>query len=200
MSSPEVIAFARALAVTHEQWKPLTAPTRNTADARSPAALRAIAAQFQVESANRYAPQVRIDPQTGKKSLTTFCNIYAWDVTRALDAELPLWVDAAKNPSGVGKANSELNCNALLPWLEQHGARHGWREVKTEVEAAMHAAQGRPAVAIWKNKAGPGHIAVLLPSSDTTTRIAQAGARCFFDRPLSDFGVAVRHLRFFTHP
>lgn len=195
MTASDAILFARALAVPNEQWKPLTAPLRNAKDARSAAALRAVAHQFEVPTSNRYQPKRRED---GK--LETYCNIYAWDVTRALDAELPHYVDAANNVAGLGKSNRELTCNALLPWLEEHGKRFGWTEVKTEVEAATRAAMGCPAVALWQNKSGPGHIAMLLPSSDTTTRIAQAGARCFFDLPLSNFGVAVKHLRFFVHP
>lgn len=195
MTVPDAILFARALAVPNEQWKPLTAPLRNAKDARSAAALRAVAHQFEVATANRYQPKRRED---GK--LETFCNIFAWDVSRAMDAELPHWVDRNGDPAPVSKSNVELTCNALLPWLEEHGKRFDWTEVQTEVAAATHAAMGKPAVAIWRNKSGPGHIAVLLPSSTAETRIAQAGARCFFDEPLTSFGVAVKHLRFFIHP
>lgn len=195
MTDADAILFARALAVPNEQWKPITAPLRNTKDARSPEALRSVAAQFNVASSARYQPKRRAD---GK--LETYCKTYCWDVTRAVDAELPHWVDSAGNPSKVGAPNVEVPCNDLLTWLEDHGKRFDWTEVQTEVEAATHAAMGKPAVAIWQNKKGPGHIALLLPSRDATTRIAQAGARCFFDLPLSQFGVAVKHLRFFVHP
>lgn len=181
-----------------QRWKPVDAPRTNGVHLRSPQALRAVVAQFDVEHSPRYQPIREVLPN-GKTKLTTFCNIFAWDVMRALKVELPHWVDENGTPCEPGKGR-ELNCNALLPWLEEHGKTYGWSEAD-EPTAAAHAANGCPAVAIWRNKTGgPGHIAALLPGADTTTRIAQAGARCFFDEPLTSFGVAVKHLRFFIHP
>lgn len=172
------------------RWKPLLAPRQNGAHLRSPQALRAVVAQFQVETNPRY------QPENGH----TFCNIFVWDVMLALRCELPHWVDDGGNPTAPGKGN-ETNCNALVPWLEKHGERFGWIE-RSEESAALHAANGGPAIAIWRNPSGrPGHVAVLLPSSDSVTRVAQAGARCLFDVPLIEgFGGKVFPLRFFIHP
>lgn len=154
------------------QWVPVDAPLRGKVGERSPATLVQVALQFDVATNPRYQPKGR----------TTYCNIFASDVTRALGAEVPHWLDGR-----------ELNCNATLPWLEAN-----WREV-SRADARARAAQGFPAVAIWRNpKGGPGHIALLLPHT-TETRIAQAGRECFFDGRLERGFGSVSPIRFFTH-
>lgn len=177
--------FERLLQDGERQAVALDAPTTNAAGQRSAGALRAVAAQFQVETAKRYRPR------DGK----TFCNIYIWDVTRALGCEIPHWL-------GTTGARIETTCNMLLPWLLNAGRTEGWREVD-ELSTGIHTAEGGPAVAIWRNPTGkPGHIALVLPDTDTSTstRIAQAGARCLFDAPITEgFGRILSSVRFFIH-
>jgi hypothetical protein len=160
-----------------DPWKPVRAPLQNAPGKRSPEALRAVLAQFDVVTAKRYLPTAS----------ATYCNIFAWDATSALGAEIPHWV-----------GGRELNANATLGWLESSGPANGWREVD-ELEACGFASLGKPAVAIWRNPTGKsGHVAVLLPPGPGT-RIAQAGATNLFDAPLAQgFGKA-KPIRFFAH-
>jgi hypothetical protein len=63
----------------------------------------------------------------------------------------------------------------------------------------MRAAQaGSPAVAVWHNPSGPGHLAIVVPCEDEGVHIAQAGAACFGGRPLAH-GFGNRPARFFVH-
>lgn len=167
----------------HHRAQELDAPLVNDLLRRSPEALRAVLAQFQVETSPRYRP--------GDGS--TYCNIFMWDATRALGCEVPHWV-------GEEGDRRELNCNNTVGWLELHGPAAGWREVKDAETAGIHASAGGPALVIWRNPAPgkPGHVAMFLPSSGVEPRIAQAGARCLFDVPLDEFGV-VHGRRYFVH-
>ena len=163
------------------QWEPVVAPLQNKPGDRSAKALRAVVDQFDVKTNPRYA----------RTDTSTFCNIFAWDVTRALHAEIPHWLD---NP------RRELNCNATLEWLESVGESAGWRAVD-ERTAAHRADLGEPCVAIWRNPnpRKSGHIAVLIPSGGKGVRIAQAGARNLVDVTLAlGFG-RVSPIRFFAH-
>lgn len=163
------------------QARELDAPMTSAPCQRSPDALRAVAGQFAVETAPRYRPK------DGK----TYCNIYLWDVTRALGCEVPHWV----GPPGM---RSETTANALVTWLLAEGSTLGWRE-DDERAAVAHAAFGRPAVAAWRNPAGHGHVALLLPSPDGEARVAAAGARCLFDVPLVESFGRIYGIRFFLH-
>jgi hypothetical protein len=145
---------------------PTNPPVRSTPGQRSPQTYDAVINQFAAGHNPRYA-------HTDGK---TFCNIFAWDVTRAMNAEIPHWVDAAGNPTML-KGN-ELTANAVNEWLNQHGARFGWRKV-TLAEAVDHANQGCPVVASWNHPGGIGHIAVIRPGIATAAEgpwMAQAGA------------------------
>lgn len=160
-----------------QPWRPVRAPLCNAPGERSPEALRAVVAQFQVERAPRYASRGGL----------TYCNIFAWDVSTALHAEIPHWLD---NP------RRELTANLTLGWLE---AAPDWHEV-TEDVARANADRGAPSVAIWRNPTGrSGHIAILVPSVFGSTMIAQAGRSNFSAGPLrSGFG-NVAPIRFFAH-
>lgn len=164
------------------QWEPVTAPLQNRPGERSPSALRRVLEQFEVRTNPRYAPT----------ATSTYCNIYVWDCTRALYAEIPHWVEDPKR--------RELNVNATMKWLEEHGKAHGWHEVD-ETVAVAHADIGGPAVAIWRNPnpRRSGHIAMLLPSRGRGVRIAQAGRRNLFDVTLPMGFGRVEPIRFFAH-
>jgi predicted chitinase len=162
-------------------WIPVDAPVKGDPSARGAEAYNAVIDQFSVDNNPRYA----------QRDGNTYCNIFAWDVTKAMGAEIPHWVDGAGNPTGVGQGR-ELDANGGHRWLEQHGAKHGWREVSAQ-EAQALANQGHPTVASWNNPGGIGHIAVVRPGEDTGRgpAIAQAGARNFNDGHVKDsFGNA----------
>ena len=44
-----------------------------------------------------------------------------WDVTKAMGAEIPHWVDNNGNRVGVGQGR-ELSANGTADWLRQHAA------------------------------------------------------------------------------
>lgn len=169
---------------------------------RHPLTYAAVLNQFAVGNNPRYTPR---DPD-GDGRENTFCNIFVWDATRAMGAEVPHWVDASGNPCGVGKGR-ELNANGVCEWLRTHGPRFGWREVKP-LEAQAMANLGHPVVAAWSNPKpkSPGHVAMVRPAAPNPAgpTIAQAGGRNFNvglvhqgfgDKPVTyyvnDTGVAV---------
>ena len=155
--------------------------------ARSPEAYAAAIDQFDVEREARYAP----------RDGDTFCNIFAWDVTRAMRCEVPHWVDADGHPASMGRPNTELSVNETLAWLRSTGPHpYGWREV-CAVEAEAQAGNGHPTLAVWANPGWHGHIAVVRPNGPGI-HIAQAGQRCFRDEPLAS-GFGALPAVFFTH-
>jgi len=160
-------------------WVPVTAPLTSGTALRSPDLLVQVIAQFEVETTPRYAPR------NGK----TYCNIFVWDVTRALGCEVPHWW-----------LSTELTANALAGWLAKVGPIHGWEMAHKKV-ACAYAKEGKPAIAIWKNPgAGPGHIAVLVPSRfESETEIAQAG-KTNFSRGSLTRGFGARSVTFYVHP
>ena len=167
------------------QWEPVDAPVTNPHGKRSPHVLRAVVAQFDVLHNPRYR----------RTSSATWCNIFSWDVTRALCAEIPHWIIDPTLPAG----RRELTANGTLDWLELIGPDAGWREFDAR-DAAEAGKDGHPTVAIWRNPTGrSGHIAVLLPGHGDEIRIAQAGARNLYDAPLRDGFGAVQPIRFFSH-
>jgi hypothetical protein len=173
-----------------EQWRPAVPLICSTPQRRAPELLRQVAGQFDVVHAQRY------QPGGGR----TWCNIFLWDATTALGAEIPHWVDLAGQPVAPGHG-AELSANAVVHWLELHGPAHGWSECN-ERGAREAAAQGRPAVAVWANPmpGHSGHVALVLPDSDphAAARIAQAGAHNLFDAPLFQGFGSVKP-RFFQH-
>jgi hypothetical protein len=171
-------------------WMLVDAPIRSAPSARSRALLLEVVAQFDVEATPRYRPVPT------PRGLTTWCNVFVSDVTRALGAEIPHCVDEAGRSIPV-EQGVELTANRTLRWLETHGAADGWREA--DAAGAMRAAQaGSPAVAVWHNPSGPGHLAIVVPCEDEGVHIAQAGAACFGGRPLAH-GFGNRPARFFVH-
>jgi LysM repeat protein len=159
-----------------DAWIPVNAPMQGDPSARGGSTYADVINQFAVGSNPRYQP----------RGGATYCNIFAWDVTRAMGAEIPHWVDGNGNPAAVGRGR-ELDANNGHLWLQQHGPRFGWREVSAE-EAQRLANQGHPAVASWRNPGGIGHIAVVRPGEVTAAgpAIAQAGSRNFNDGHVRD--------------
>jgi hypothetical protein len=154
-----------------EWWRPTIPVMTNHQGQRNPALYRAVIDQFNVETAERYRP--------GREG-NTYCNIFVWDVTRAMGAELPFYTDPTTgeprfHPDTQGARM--MGAIAMDKWLEEHGAKYGWREVDAAT-AQMHANTGRPAV----TSAGSiGHVQMVVPSQNGAfdpvrgVTIAQAG-------------------------
>ena len=170
--------FARGLAGTN-RGAPLNAPRTNSPAHRGAHDYASVIDQFRVETSARYEP-----------GTDTYCNIFVWDVTRAMGAEIPHYV--LENPAGasgvdeLGKFTApadllkELKVNPTVAWLTKSGVYHGWKRV--EAKAAQHMANdGHPTIAIWPNPDAqqPGHVAMVRPGSlplgPEGPAIAQAG-------------------------
>ena len=128
------------------------------------------------------------NPRYARRNGNTYCNIFASDVTRAMGAPIPHWVQRDGTPAEPFERGAhEMNANATNRWLNQHGATNGWRQVSAE-DAQRHASAGRPAVASRANPGGIGHIAVVRPGeiTDRGPAIAQAGGRNFNEGHVGD--------------
>ena len=154
----------------------VTAELTSGAGKRSPAAYRSVIDQFDVENNPRYAVN-------RKGTGDTYCNVFVWDVTSAMGAEIPHRIDRDTGaPAASGGDNIQsMNANRMTDWLNNYGPRYGWYEVNAEQAQAL-ANRGSPAVAVWKNKGGGhGHVQVVSPSEDGAydpsrgVAIAQAG-------------------------
>lgn len=167
--------------------------------ARSAALYNNVIKQFNVEGNSRYTPY---------KNGSTYCNIYVWDVTTAMGAEIPHRVDAngdiVKKGSSVAKY---MTANAMYDWLGGKGQEYGWKEVSAQ-EAQMYANMGSPAVASWKNPKGHGHIQMVVPSKDggynqeKGVAISQAGSKVIEYGHISDVYKSSRlsDIKYFVHP
>jgi hypothetical protein len=154
-----------------EQWKPTTPVITSNAYSRSPELYRAVINQFQVETAERYKPF---------RNGNTYCNIYVWDVTRAMGAEIPHYTDPQTGQPRYypdTKGAKSMGAIATDKWLEKHGSEYGWHEADAET-AQRYANEGRPAVTSAGSK---GHVQIVCPSEDggfdpvRGATIAQAG-------------------------
>lgn len=149
--------------------------------------------QFAVARNSRYIA-------TGGK---TFCNIFSWDVTRAMGATIPHWINAAGEIMEPFSQNaSEVNVNGTLGWIERFGPNHGWSP--TDAQGAQEAAnQGRPAVAMRRNPipGRHGHIAMVRPGSinNRGPATAQAGSSNFNMGHLKDGFGDLPNVKFFRH-
>jgi hypothetical protein len=168
---------AGAQALPAEPWKAATPLiTSNTAN-RSPETLRRVIDQFDVENSERYRPY--------RRGGDTYCNIFVWDVTSALGAEIPHYVNAVSDAPEYYpniKGARELGANATYDWLLENGRAYGWREVSPE-EAQARANDGQPVVTAWKNPSGAsGHVQIVCPSQNGAydkirgVTVAQAGS------------------------
>jgi hypothetical protein len=156
--------------------KPCTPAVMSSAGNRSAAQYRQVIDQFDVENNKRY--------EVNKKGRgDTYCNIFLWDVTSAMGAEIPHYVDAKTGaprtyPDTDGAR--QMSANSIYNWLHQQGGDYGWFEVTPE-QAQTLANNGNPVVTSWKNTSGHGHVQVVCPSKDGVynekrgVTVAQAG-------------------------
>lgn len=171
-----------------EPWLPYPFTVFNGENQRSPKDSAEVIRQFNVANNSRYIA----------RDEKTYCNIFPWDFTCAMGCEIPHWVDVFRNRVAVGRG-SEQTANGIVDWLNAVGAPNGWVRLG-EYEARQRAVNGYPTLVLWKNQGGIGHMAVVFPNSDTTkTYIAQAGARCFENEPLSRGFGNRENLQFWSH-
>lgn len=161
-----------------EAWRP-TAPTVTCGTlCRSVEHYRQVVAQFEVESNPRYRA----------RETKTYCNIFLWDVTRAMGAEVPYWW-----------FRNELDANEQFEWLMIQGGKYGWSRASL-LQAEQNAFLGCPTLVAWKNPDDrrPGHVAVVLPGASGRATISQAGKTNLHDAPLSA-GFGNLAVTFFCH-
>ena len=151
-----------------------TPPITGSASNRNRLLYENVINQFAVGVNPRYAHRFNKE----KKTWSTFCNIFLWDVTRAMGAEIPHWVNRSGEPVGVGKGN-ELSANGVCGWIQKHGTRYGWRRIESAEQAQTLANAGHPTVLVWNNPRGIGHVSVVRPGTlnDHGPEIAQAGGK-----------------------
>lgn len=157
--------------------KPTAPQVISTEADRDPSLYRQVIDQFSVSTNPRYMPNKK---GTGD----TYCNIFLWDVTSAMGAEIPHYTDWESGEAHTYPEvddSKHMNANRIYDWLAETGPQYGWQEVSAE-QAQAAANEGRPAVTVWKNPTGGhGHCQVVCPSLDggfNTERgvtIAQAG-------------------------
>jgi spore coat assembly protein SafA len=176
--------------------RPVDASVRGDPSNRNRNRYEEVIRQFGVASNPRYAQR-----DSNKDGTTdTFCNIYVWDVSKAMGAEIPHWVDGKSAPAEPGaKGAWEMNANATVDWLKNHGGENGWRQVTAD-EAQARANDGNPTVAVWKNPGGIGHVGMIRPGEVTEKgpALAQAGATNFDDKQVQD-GFGGRTPQYWTH-
>lgn len=171
----------------------------NSPGQRGVQALIQVVGQYDVEHNARYQ----------RTSKATFCNIYVWDILRAMGAEIPHWVLNNAPATSNTRGARELNANATYNWLRDCGAQYGWTVVSA-ADAQKRANAGYPAVAVWKNPnpSRSGHIAIVMPEGDgwyySSSRgpvITQAGAKNY-DRCSASTGFGSSRLSaivYYTH-
>ena len=150
---------------------PVNAPVKGMDGVRDPDLYDAVINQFAVENNPRYTPGYQ-----GRGE--TYCNIFVWDVTRSMNAEIPHWVNRQDgSPADVGKG-SELDANGVVSWLASSGPTYGWTCVSAE-DAQDYANKGFPTV-VGMQKRPIGHVAIVRPGKSTPQggpSIAQAGGK-----------------------
>lgn len=128
--------------------------------------------QFKVQTNRRYKPV----------GGSTWCNIFAWDVMKAMHVPFSHWVAPNGRPLTHNEAKKtkgayECNVRSHQSWLKNYGSRYGWRKV-TALEAQKMANKGKPTLVL--NTSGT-HIAVVRPEtskykySTNNPVISQAG-------------------------
>lgn len=180
-----------------EIWKPTTPAIVNVEGERDPLLYRAVLDQFNVETAARYRPF---------RNGYTYCNIYVWDATSAMGAEIPHYIDPATGAPRYYpdiKGTHELGAIAIDKWLRTYGESYGWREVDAAT-AQSYANMGKPAV----TTAGEiGHVQMVCPSADggydelKGVTVAQAGAKVANYTYITNiYGAgSLKNVRYFVH-
>lgn len=131
----------------------------------------------------------------------TWCNIFTWDWSCAMGAEVPHWVDVVGNPVAPFTPGArELNANALNPWFENAGHARGWREVRSSGSVLAEVNAGNVVVACMTNPKGHGHITPVRPDANEIT-VINVGARNFARGKIgAAYGSYLKDVRYWVHP
>ena len=175
--------------------KPVDAPETSAVGNRKRETYKKVIDQFDVSKNKRYE-----QGKNGQGHVTSkYCNIFVWDVTRAMGAEIPHWVDTKGNPTSFG-VGYELDANGTVDWMNNHGTKHGWRKVDDK-EAQRMANEGHPAAVLWKNPGGIGHVAMVRPGEITKKgpAISQAGSKNLNEAHVYDIFGANAKLEYWVH-
>ncbi|WDV47119.1 peptidoglycan-binding domain-containing protein [Clostridiaceae bacterium M8S5] len=135
----------------------------NKADSRLGGVYDIIIDQFNVEMNERYL-------QNNNKS---YCNIYVWDVTKAMSAEIPHWIYRSNDSiykyntqisySENAKIAHELSANSVYKWMKKHHKEIGYKRVNA-LNAQQSANKGNPTITMWYSKfGGSGHMQIVRP-------------------------------------
>jgi hypothetical protein len=116
----------------------------------------------------------------------TYCNVYAYDYCHLADAYLPrVWWSASavhallggdRVEAVYGKTVYEQNANALHRWLEEFGARFGWRRT-LDLVALQDAANAGSVCLISAQRVEanlPGHICAVVPENGSFRAVRSA--------------------------
>lgn len=160
--------------ISNTQWKEITPRVTNYEGERSAEAYNAVIADLDVENRGRYA----------RTSKDTWCNIYVWDVTKAMGCEIPHYYSKTtgepltrayclKHPGEY----YEMSADRMASYLANYGRDCGWMECDADTAIAM-ANQGYPTVTAATTT---GHVAMVVPQNEgeSGVKISQAGASNF---------------------
>lgn len=142
--------FPELLASKGLRGLPIAPPYVYDPSSPNPTQLLAALQQFMVETAARYAQDEH-----------TYCNIFLEDGLGACSIDTPphwAWPDGTPATpyatrlagNGVTELAHEINANDTFDWLQQNGARFGWKEASA-AEAQLAADAGAVAIFAWKN-------------------------------------------------
>ena len=129
----------------------------------------------------------------------TYCNIYAYDLIRAMGAYIPrvFWLNSAleriKEGATVVTVEEwetlgaearethiapvyadtvyEINTNTMTGWMDDYGGEFGWMKASSMTEAQDMANAGHPVIILAGSTRGSGHITVVLAENDTYTAL-----------------------------
>lgn len=184
---------------------PVDAPLRGDPKLRDRLTYDNVINQFAVKENPRY--QLRENDKMYETGVT-YCNTFVWDVTRAMGAEIPYWVDengkltepwfSDKGHWRVWDPSYWRTANEINQWLKQNSQQSGWHSVTAE-EAQDAANLGFPTVVSMYILDGPGHIGIVRPGEELNgPALAQAGTTNVNHAHVYDF-FPREGTQFFTH-
>jgi hypothetical protein len=186
---------------------PLDAPLRGNLEARDRGSYDKIVDQFAVEENPRYKPRQDSTALYNADLRITYCNTFVWDVTRAMGAEIPYWLDMDGEPNELELTERGwelwlpahwLSASGMNQWLNEAGPQYGWREVSAE-KAQELANLGHPTVASVNEPQGFGHIGIVRPGEMLNgPALAQAGTKNTNHAHVYDF-FPRENTQFFAH-
>lgn len=162
-----------------------------TGKLRTRLAIKLVAGSLMVSTAKRYASF-----RNAAGILVTWCNVYLADVLAILGCPIPHWFDL-----GDGRGKREMRANDIVIGLRA-GRFDGWSSLGNETEAVAWAGAGKPAVAVWLNPKGPGHVGLVVatPEGQHGAWIYAAGKTCVEDCAIDkSFGSHTNEVEFYGH-